>query len=123
MFNVSSAEDFKKLHELETIALSEGVGSEDKQASTDAKQILRLWKAKEDGCNACGGAGYKGRFGIYEVLENSAEIQHLIMSSEAADKVEECAVRAGMVTMQQDGLIKALRGRTTIAEVLRVTRE
>ena len=123
MFGINSAEDFKKLNELETLALSEGVGSEDSKPSTDTKQILRLWKAKEEGCAACGGAGYKGRFGIYEVLENTLDIQHLIMANEASDKVQSTAVAAGMVTMQMDGLIKALRGETTIAEVLRVTRE
>jgi type IV pilus assembly protein PilB len=123
MFGVVSAEDFKHLNELEATALSEGVGKEDPKISSDSKQILKLWKAKEDGCDACGGAGYKGRFGIYEVLENTTEIQHLIMSNDTSDKVQEIAVDHGMVTMQMDGLVKSLRGQTTIAEVLRVTRE
>lgn len=122
MFGISSAEDFKYLHELEEQALAEQIGK-DKDPSTDGKQILRLWKAKEGGCKSCGGAGYKGRFGIYEVLENTVDIQNLIMANEAASKVEETAIDQGMVTMQMDGLVKSLRGLTTVAEVLRVTRE
>ena len=123
MFGVSSAEDFKRLHQLETVALKEGVGKKDKEPSTSEKQIIKLWKAKEDGCEACGGLGYRGRFGIYEVLENSQEIQRLIMNNGTSDSIQEKAIDSGMVTMQTDGLVKALRGLTTIAEILRVTRE
>lgn len=123
MFGIETAEDFKHLNDLETVALKEGIGEKDQNPSTDGKQILRLWKAKEEGCSACGGAGYKSRFGIYEVLENTLDIQHLIMANEAADKVQSTAVGQGMVTMQMDGLVKALRGQTTVEEVLRVTRE
>lgn len=123
MFGLKSAEDFSGLHELEKTALSQGVGVSAKELSTDAKQILNLWKAKEDGCDACGGTGYRGRFGIYEVLENSQEIQHLIMENTTADVIQEKSMEVGMVTMQADGLVKALRGRTTIEEILRVTRQ
>lgn len=123
MFGLDSPEQYKKLNELEQVALSEGIGSTDSSPSTDGKQILRLWKAKEGGCSACGGAGYKSRFGIYEVLENTSEIQRMIMANEVSSAIESAAVNTGMVTMQLDGLVKSLRGLTTIAEVLRVTRE
>lgn len=123
MFGLQSAEDFKKIHELEQQALSEGLGAGDKDLSTDGQQIVRLWRAKEDGCDACGGIGYRSRFGIYEVLENSNEIQHLIMNNGTSDVIQEKAITDGMVTMQMDGFVKALRGQTTIAEILRVTRE
>lgn len=123
MFGLSSAEDFKRLNQLEAKALSEKLGEKDSDQSTNEKQILRLWKAKDDGCEVCGGIGYKGRFGIYEVLDNSQEIQHLIMNNGTSDVIQEKAIAAGMVTMQLDGLVKALRGKTTIEEILRVTRE
>lgn len=123
MFSLKTAEDFAQLHELEKIALGQGVGASAKEPSTNSKQIINLWKAKEDGCTACGGAGYKGRFGIYEVLENSSDIQHLIMENTTADVIQAKATEAGMVTMQADGLVKALRGMTTVEEILRVTRE
>lgn len=123
MFGLSTQEDFEKIHQLETVALDQGLGAKDKDPSTDTKQILRLWKPKEGGCDACSGIGYRGRFGIYEVLENSPELQHLIMNNGTADEMQKKAIEAGMVTMQLDGLIKALRGKTTIEEILRVTRE
>jgi len=123
MFGVSTATDFSKIHELETKALEEGIGKDVTKLSTDGKKILTLFRAKEDGCSACGGHGYRGRIGIYEVLENSSEIQHLIMSDTTADVIQQNSVTSGMMTMQMDGFIKALRGMTTIEEILRVTRE
>lgn len=123
MFGFKNAEAFKHLNDLESVALNEKLGAKDDKLSTDGKTILRLWRAKEDGCDACSGIGYKGRFGIYEVLENSLDIQHMIMSNTTSDVIQDKAIESGMVTMQMDGLVKALRGKTTIEEILRVTRE
>lgn len=123
MFGLATAEHFKHIHELEKVALAEKLGAQDEDLSTDGRQILRLWKAKEDGCDACSGIGYRGRFGIYEVLENANDVQHLIMNNGTSDVIQQKAIESGMVTMQTDGFIKALRGRTTIEEILRVTRE
>jgi type IV pilus assembly protein PilB len=67
--------------------------------------------------------GYKGRMGIYEVLSNTTAVQKLIVANATADDIQNQAVSEGMVTMQVDGLIKALCGMTTIEEILRVTRE
>jgi type IV pilus assembly protein PilB len=66
---------------------------------------------------------YKGRMGIYEVLPNTLDIQKLIMSNATSEQIQRQSIEEGMVTMQLDGLIKALCGMTTIAEILRVTRE
>ena len=71
----------------------------------------------------CGHKGYKGRIGIYDVLENSTDVQHLIMENTTADVIQDKSIESGMVTMQMDGFVKALRGLTTIEEILRVTRE
>ncbi len=81
-----------------------------------------LYKAGP-GCEACGGVGYQGRMGIYEVLEVSDSIQKMIVGHATSDDIQLQAVRGGMLTMQQDGFVKALMGRTTIEEILRVTRE
>jgi type II secretory ATPase GspE/PulE/Tfp pilus assembly ATPase PilB-like protein len=59
--------------------------------------------------------------GIYEVLTNSTKIQQLIISTEPSETIEKQAMEEGMVTMQTDGLVKALRGLTSIEEILRVT--
>jgi type II secretory ATPase GspE/PulE/Tfp pilus assembly ATPase PilB-like protein len=79
-----------------------------------------FWRAKE---SKESDLSYKGRMGIYEVLPNTLDIQKLIMSNTTSEQIQTRAVEEGMVTMQLDGLIKALCGMTTIAEILRVTRE
>lgn len=72
------------------------------------------------GCSNCTD-GYKGRIGIYEVLTMNDEIEGLAVSKAPASDIKKAAIKAGMITMTQDGLIKALKGITTIDEVLRVT--
>jgi len=66
---------------------------------------------------------YKGRMGIYEVLDNNAAIQKQIVVNSTSDDIQNQAIKDGMLTMQLDGLIKAMAGMTTIEEILRVTRE
>ena len=80
-----------------------------------------MWAA----CPAPGTAqnGYKGRIGIYEVLTNNEEVQKLIMAHATSSDIQRQAIMNGMMTMQIDGLVKALRGETTIEEVLRVSRD
>jgi type IV pilus assembly protein PilB len=75
------------------------------------------------GCESCGGGSYQGRMGIYEVLEVTENIQKMIVGRATSDDIQMAAVRNGMLTMQQDGFVKALLGKTTIEEILRVTRE
>ncbi|TAK89209.1 type II/IV secretion system protein [Patescibacteria group bacterium] len=81
-----------------------------------------LYKAG-DGCEHCGGHGYQGRIGIYEVLEVTPDIQKLIIAHTTSEEIQQAAVKSGMLTMQQDGFLKAVRGLTTVEEILRVTRE
>ncbi|HEY5667872.1 MAG TPA: GspE/PulE family protein, partial [Candidatus Saccharimonadales bacterium] len=64
--------------------------------------------------------GYKGRMGIYEVFNISPEIQQLILKRATSAEIQEVARKQGMVTMREDGYLKALAGRTTITEVNRV---
>lgn len=123
MFGLKSVEDFRKLHELEITAQKEGVGHHDKELATNETSIIKLWKAQEEGCKNCSYSGYRGRIGIYEVLENSTSVQSLIMNEGTSDTIQAEAIKNGMVTMQMDGLVKALRGQTTVEEILRVTRE
>ncbi|MDQ3741356.1 MAG: Flp pilus assembly complex ATPase component TadA [Actinomycetota bacterium] len=73
------------------------------------------------GCNRCGGSGYKGRLGLYEVMSVTDEIRHLAIERSSADKIGEVAVRNGMRRLREDGLAKVAMGRTSIAEVARVT--
>lgn len=75
------------------------------------------------GCLECQHIGYKGRLGIFEVLEMSAEMQKLINSRAPIFELREGANALGFITMEQDGVLKAMAGDTTITEVLRVVRE
>nr|NIP33019.1 type II/IV secretion system protein [Candidatus Saccharibacteria bacterium]NIV04255.1 hypothetical protein [Calditrichia bacterium]NIS38797.1 type II/IV secretion system protein [Candidatus Saccharibacteria bacterium]NIV72728.1 hypothetical protein [Calditrichia bacterium]NIV99904.1 hypothetical protein [Candidatus Saccharibacteria bacterium] len=74
------------------------------------------------GCPACNNTGYSGRVGIYEIFIVDKEIEKTIQKEEVAEyKMEELAIAQGMITMAQDGLLKALDGVTTPEEVFRVT--
>lgn len=118
------AATMKQMHELEQQATSQGIGPDiGKELSSTATSINRLYKAKPGGCDDCNHAGYKGRMGIYETLANSNNIQKLIVGNATSNEIQFQAVREGMMTMQVDGFIKALRGQTSIEEILRVTRE
>ncbi len=74
------------------------------------------------GCDKCANLGYRGRVGIYEVFIMNKEVEQVILSAEISEyKMQEIAVKGGMVTMVQDGLLKALDGITTLEEVFRVS--
>lgn len=75
------------------------------------------------GCDKCGNSGYKGRLGIHEILENTPEIQELIVKRATTLEIQDKAEEQGMLLMWQDGFIKAVQGITTIDEILRVTKE
>jgi len=78
---------------------------------------------KGEGCNRCGGSGYKSRIGIHEVLEVDEKIRDLIMKRANADEIRAAAVEGGMITMTEDGFEKAVQGITTLEEILRVFHE
>jgi type IV pilus assembly protein PilB len=73
------------------------------------------------GCGRCGGSGYKGRVGIYEVMELSDEIRSLTVERAAADEIKKVAVQQGMRPLRLDGFEKVKNGVTSISEVARVT--
>jgi general secretion pathway protein E len=73
------------------------------------------------GCDECGGTGYTGRIAIVEILRMSDEIRELVLKRCDVGEIARLAARQGMVTMRDDGLAKAVAGKTTIEEVLRVT--
>ena len=81
------------------------------------KDKIQLFRGK--GCEKCGKSGYKGRTGIFEVLEMSSAIGELTLSHAPGDTIKEVAVKEGMLTLLQDGYLKVLEGITTIEEVLR----
>jgi general secretion pathway protein E len=73
------------------------------------------------GCERCGGTGYRGRLGVFEILELTNDIRQLIGEKTDGLKIDQTAIRAGMTTMLDDGLAKCRAGLTSPAEILRVT--
>ena len=73
------------------------------------------------GCPRCQGTGYRGRLGIYELVDVTPELQELILSSATAEKMRALATAQGGRSLREDGLLKALSGQTTVEEVVRVT--
>jgi type II secretory ATPase GspE/PulE/Tfp pilus assembly ATPase PilB-like protein len=78
----------------------------------------RFQSFRSRGCEACGGAGYKGRIGIHELMVVSDDLRRLIQRKGAIDDVRRLAAAGGMVTLLQDGLEKALAGKTDLRQVL-----
>jgi type IV pilus assembly protein PilB len=72
------------------------------------------------GCARCGGSGYKGRIGLYEVMWVSDTIRALCVAREPAETIAHAAVHEGMMRLREDGLEKVRRGLTSIAEIARV---
>jgi type IV pilus assembly protein PilB len=72
------------------------------------------------GCRRCGGSGYRGRVGLYEVMRMSPEIQALTLERQPAEAIRDVAVTQGMTGLRDDGLRKVREGRTSIAEIARV---
>jgi type IV pilus assembly protein PilB len=73
------------------------------------------------GCSRCGGSGYRGRLGLYEVMSVSERIRALILERASVDAMVEIAVSEGMLRLRDDGLVKVREGLTSIAEVERMT--
>ncbi|MDX9739198.1 MAG: GspE/PulE family protein [Candidatus Dojkabacteria bacterium] len=91
------------------------------QIGPDGKPIIHLYKGA--GCDRCGGSGYSGRIGIFEVLDVNEKISRMVMENVTAQDIETEAKKNGMITMTQDGYLKVLEGITSIEEVLRVSKE
>lgn len=75
---------------------------------------------KSPGCPQCNNSGYQGRIGIFEVMKVSEVISQMIIANKTSQEIEKQSKTEGMITMVQDGFMKALEGVTTLEEVLRV---
>jgi len=73
------------------------------------------------GCERCGGTGYRGRAGVFELLEVSGEVRNLVGAQTDANMLDEAAIKSGMTTMLDDAVAKCRAGVTTVPETLRVT--
>jgi type IV pilus assembly protein PilB len=82
-------------------------------------KTIKIQKGK--GCGVCNNTGYKGRAGLYEVMEVDDEIKELVLVGESAVELKKKAIERGMLTLRRSGLIKVAAGMTTLEEVARET--
>jgi type IV pilus assembly protein PilB len=80
---------------------------------------VKAYKGK--GCATCGNKGYRGRVGLYEVLEITDELRELILVGASALELRKKAAEQGMISLRRSGLIKVAAGFTTLEEVIRET--
>jgi len=82
----------------------------------DAEMILH----RAQGCEKCSGTGYRGRMGIHELMEGTSEVKLMIKKQASSESILEQALKEGMFTLKQDGILKVIQGITDMAEVRRV---
>ena len=73
------------------------------------------------GCTTCNNTGYKGRVGLYEVMEINDDLRELILVGASSFELKKKALETGMITLRRSGLIKCALGQTTMEEVVRET--
>src|SRR6266853_1541267 len=76
---------------------------------------------KGQGCDTCGGTGYKGRQGLYEVMSMSSNLRRLVLKGGSTEELRDQAVKDGMLTLRMDGMLKVKRGITSLEEVVKET--
>jgi type II secretory ATPase GspE/PulE/Tfp pilus assembly ATPase PilB-like protein len=120
IFGIASVTARKRVHELERAA-APSIFGDVKQLNSSATHITHAWRANEAGCQACDHSGYRGRTAIVEVLKNDETLHKILLGKEilTATAIQTLLLKDGFIPMGLDGLIKALRGQTTIIEVLR----
>ena len=91
------------------------------EAGFTQDEAQRVVPKKGKGCDRCNNTGYKGRVGLYEVMEVTEELRELILVGASALELRKKAVEEGMITLRRSGLQKVIDGVTTIEEVARET--
>jgi len=91
--------------------------------SSDNAAISKIKFMKGEGCDACGGTGYAGRAGLYEVMAMSPELRRLILKGASVADIRDMAISEGMLTLRMDGIKKIEQGVTTLEEVVKETAE
>ena len=82
------------------------------------KNVSKIWEAGK--CDKCNNTGYKGRIGIFEAIVMNDEVEVLIKKSASEREIANAAIKQGILTLPQDGILKILRGDTSFAELERV---
>jgi type IV pilus assembly protein PilB len=91
------------------------------QAGFTPDEAGSVTPSRGKGCDRCSGTGYKGRVGLYEVMEITEELRELILAGASGPELRRQAIDEGMITLRRSGLRKVMDGVTTVEEVVRET--
>ena len=91
------------------------------EAGFTPEEAKKVKPKKGRGCTVCNNTGYKGRCGLYEVMEIDDEVRELILVGASAVELKKKAIERGMITLRRSGLVKVMDGATTLEEVARET--
>jgi type IV pilus assembly protein PilB len=116
-------ESLEKLYDMETVFEYLKKTPESKKFVESAKSWEAVTLYKAVGCDQCGGEGYRGRNGIYEVLAMDTNVRKLVTHEATTEELETEARKTGMATMVEDGFLKMVQGTTSLEEVMRATKE
>jgi type IV pilus assembly protein PilB len=103
--------------------LKKGLKNLPKKIKVPDLEKIKIAKVKDGGCEACNFTGYKGRRGLYECFLVDSDMEKFILTNPPVSSVRELAIKKGMITMYQAGLIEIADGVTTFEEVARVVEE
>ncbi len=116
-------ESLAKSYDIESILAYLQKEPQSKKYVEKAKKWEDVTLYKPVGCDQCGGEGYRGRNGIYEVLAMDSNIRKLVTQQATTEVIETEARKTGMATMVDDGFLKVVQGVTSLEEVMRATKE
>jgi type IV pilus assembly protein PilB len=85
------------------------------------KEVADITFFKGTGCDTCDGSGYRGRAGLYEIMELSPALRRMILQGASTADLQDTAVEEGMLTLRMDGIMKLRKGVTTLEEVVKET--
>lgn len=108
---------FETLHNQEKLALNE-LGTDISDLSSTSKSVTRLWQKSHLGCKACNHTGYSGRIALVETLEPNQAVQRSIILNQTTAELLSVIRQQKVLSLEFDGLVKALRGLTSLEEIV-----
>ncbi len=106
----------RDIHAIEKAAEAHAIG-DSKELMTSAKKVQGVWTNNPEGCENCHGTGYSGQTGIFETMQSSSTLEAAIVGNKDTKTLTDIAIKDGMIPMSIDGLVKVLRGVTSLDEV------
>ena len=117
-FGLKTAADRREIHELEIASLNELGGG--RPLNSTPTHVTHLWQVNQDGCKVCDRSGYQGQVVLTEAIAMPDTIRDHLERAPSLSELQAAVRKQGYISLQVDGLIKALRGQITIEEVLRL---